>query len=77
MMVLVRTSQMNVTRSCHGAFFGSNLRAAVVATTAMPATAAREYADVAVKTEGAWVVISFSVVLTFFSSQRHDFVKRR
>ena len=44
-------------RSCHGAFLGSSLRAAVVATMAMPATAARENADVAVKTEcAAWVV---------------------
>ena len=48
---------MKVQRSCHGAFLGSSLRAAVVATMAMPATAARENADVAVKTEcAAWVV---------------------
>jgi hypothetical protein len=38
----VRTSQMKVTRSCHGAFLGSKVRAAVDAKTAMPATPARE-----------------------------------
>jgi hypothetical protein len=52
-MCVVRTSQMNVQRSCHVAFFGRSLREAVVATTAMPATAASENADVAVKTGGA------------------------
>ena len=51
----VRTSQMKVTRSCHGAFLGSSARAAVDATSPMPATPAREYADVAVKTDGGWV----------------------
>lgn len=52
----VRTSQTKVQWSCHDAFLGRSLRAAVSATTAMPATAAREYADVAVKTWCiAWV----------------------
>lgn len=51
----VRTSQMKVARSCHGAFLGRSARAAVDATTAMAATAAREYADVAVKTDGEGV----------------------
>ena len=46
---------MKVARSCHGAFLGSRARAAIDATTPMPATAAREYADVAVKTDGGWV----------------------
>lgn len=44
---------MKVARSCHGAFLGRSARAAVDATTAMAATPAREYADVAVKTDGA------------------------
>ena len=50
-------------RSCHGAFLGSSLRAAVVATMAMPATAARENADVAVKTEWAAWVVSVIVIV--------------
>ncbi len=54
---------MKVQRSWHGAFLGSSLRAAVVATMAMPATAARENADVAVKTEcAAWVVSVIVIV---------------
>ena len=57
----VRTSQMKVARSCHGAFLGRSARAAVDATSAMPATPAREYADVAVNTDGAWVDSSIVV----------------
>lgn len=57
----VRTSQMKVARSCHGAFLGRSARAAVDATSAMPATPAREYADVAVKTDGVWVDSSIVV----------------
>jgi hypothetical protein len=50
---IVRTSQMKVKRSCHDAFLGSSARSAVNARTRRAATPAREYADVAVKTE--WV----------------------
>ena len=57
----VRTSQIKVARSCHGAFLGRSARAAVDATSAMPATPAREYADVAVKTDGACVDSSIVV----------------
>ena len=52
---------MKVARSCHGAFLGRSARAAVDATSAMPATPAREYADVAVKTDGACVDSSIVV----------------
>lgn len=61
----VRTSQMKVARSCHDAFLGSSARAAVDATSAIPATPAREYADVAVKTDGGWV--DSSIVASQFS----------
>jgi len=53
---------MKVQRSCHVALLGSSLREAVVAMTPMPATAARENADVAVKTGGAVWVASAIVV---------------
>ena len=62
----VRTSQMNVQRSCHVALFGSSLREAVAARTPRPATAARENADVAVKTGGAtWVASAIVIVFSF------------
>jgi hypothetical protein len=62
----VRTSQMKVARSCHGAFLGRRARAAVDATRAMAATPASEYADVAVKTDGACVDSSIG------ASQDHE-----
>jgi hypothetical protein len=54
---------MKVTRSCHDASLGSSLREAITPKTAMPATAARENADVAVKTdtESDCVMTSFTV----------------
>jgi hypothetical protein len=53
---------MKATRSCQRAFLGSSERAAVVARIAIAATPAREYADVAVKTDGGgWVVSSIVV----------------
>ena len=57
---------MKVRRSCHVALFGSSLRDAVVAMTPMLATAARENADVAVKTGGAtWVASAIVVVFRY------------
>ena len=53
---------MKVQRSCHVTLFGSSLREAVVAMTPMLATAARENADVAVKTGGTTWVASVIVV---------------
>ena len=54
---------MKVQRSCHVALFGSSLREAVVVMMPMLATAARENADVAVKTVGAtWVASVIAVV---------------
>lgn len=47
-----RTSQMKVNESCQRAFFGSKIFAPVVATKAMAATPAREYAEVAVNISG-------------------------
>lgn len=49
---------MKATRSCQRAFWGSKVRAAVDAKTAMTATPAREHADVAVKIDGGGVVSS-------------------
>jgi hypothetical protein len=59
---------MNVQRSCHVASFGSSLREAVTATTPMPATAAREKADIAVKTGVADCIAASAIV--FFSFMR-------
>jgi len=59
---------MNVQRSCHVALFGSSLREAVAATTPMLATAARENADVAVKTGAATWVASAIVVFFLYAS---------
>lgn len=49
----MRTSHMNVNRSCQLAFFGRSAFAATYAVKPTPATKAREYAEVAVKIEGA------------------------
>ncbi len=51
----------DTTRSCHGAFLGSSIRATVDAMSPIPATPAREYADVAVKMDGDWVESSTAV----------------
>ena len=53
---------MKVQRSYHVALIGSSLREAVVSMTPMLAIAARENADVAVKTGGITWVASFIVV---------------
>ena len=57
---------MKVQLSCHVALFGSSLREAVVARMPMLATAARESAQVTVKTGGAtWVVSAIVVIFRY------------
>ena len=47
--LILLTSQMNVSLSCHDAFRGNRAFEAVLAKKPMTATKAREYAEVAVK----------------------------
>jgi hypothetical protein len=66
---IVRTSQMKVKRSCQDAFLGSSARSAVNARTRRAATPAREYADVAVKTD--WVNGAVSNISSSVSKLSH------